>query len=285
MSDPTSTPAASHVSRETLEATPARVLPFLRAIGTRTAIRALMNARGYTPEDHKEGWRLLHAVSGYVEEAPPEGIDVKVRGAIVELDQWDEDGFRLVRAALGRRHPEQAAFVLDGIGPSVGPAAVTGVKTLLVRLDALEKSPERKATRKEDHAALDTLAKRGLDAKERARLAHLVRVAESVSDLPEDDGDRVKKDQAHVEALIALRVWFEEWSEIARVAVKRRDYLILMGLAKRKPSAKGKKGQKGAAKADATPTGSSDAEVKASDAPVKANGAATKASGADSSAG
>jgi len=252
---------AANVSRETLDQTPDRVLTLLRAIGTRPAIRGSMNARGYTPEDHKEGWSLLHAVSGYVEGAPPDAIDVKVRDAIIELDRWDEDGFRIVRAALSRRHPEQVAFVLDGIGPSVGPAAVVGVKKLLERLHALEKSPERKATRKEDHAALDTLAKRGLDAKERARLAHLVHVAESVGDgPPEDDSERAKKEQAQTDALMALRAWYDEWSEIARVAVKRRDHLILLGLAKRKPPAKGAKSGKAAAK-----TG---------EAPAKADGAA-----------
>lgn len=33
---------------------------------------------------------------------------------------------------------------------------------------------------------------------------------------------------------MALRAWHEDWSEMAKVAVKRRDYLIRMGLAKRK---------------------------------------------------
>jgi hypothetical protein len=34
--------------------------------------------------------------------------------------------------------------------------------------------------------------------------------------------------------LVALRAWYEEWSEIARVAVTRRDQLIRLGLASRK---------------------------------------------------
>lgn len=40
----------------------------------------------------------------------------------------------------------------------------------------------------------------------------------------------------HQEALVALRHWFEEWSEIARVALTRRNHLISVGLAKRKAS-------------------------------------------------
>lgn len=274
MTNPAHPLVAATVSRETLEQTPDRVLPFLRAIGTRPPIMALMNARGYTGEDHKEGWNLLHAVSGYIEGAAPETIDVKVRDAIAELDRWDEDGFRVVRASLGRRHPEQAAFVLEGIGPSVGPAAVTGVNTLLERLDALEKSPKRKDTRKRDHAALETLAKRGLDEKERARLAHLVRVAQSLSDVaPADDAGRAKRDQHHLEALIALRAWYEEWSELARVAVKRRDYLILMGLARRKSPTTSARIGKTAPK----PTGAAAAAPKTGGSGAKAAGAAAAA--------
>lgn len=37
-----------------------------------------------------------------------------------------------------------------------------------------------------------------------------------------------------METLVALREWFEEWSEIARACVSRRDYLIRMGLASRR---------------------------------------------------
>lgn len=43
------------------------------------------------------------------------------------------------------------------LAASTGPAAVLGVKTLLDRLDDRENGKERKATRKEDHAALETL--------------------------------------------------------------------------------------------------------------------------------
>lgn len=245
------------VSRETLEETPARVLPFLRAIGTARPIRALMAARGYTADDHKQGWTLLHAVSGFIEGAPLETVDVKVRDAIAAIDAWDEDGFRVVRAALGRQHPAQAGFVLDGIGASVGPAAVVGVKKLLERLDALENGADRKASRKEDHAALATLAQRGIDAKERARLAGLVKAAESISDAPaeEDAAARVERDGAYVAGLIALRAWYEDWSEMARVAVKRRDYLIRMGLAKRKAPKKAKEGAPAPADAGMMPAG------------------------------
>ena len=166
-------------------------------------------------------------------------MDVRVRDAINTLDAWDEDGFRIVRAAFTRLHPAQKELVLAGLGPSVGAAAVTGVKALLGRLDALEKSPERKATRKEDHAALATLATRGIDEKERARLAALVHVAESATEIDApDEAGKAAREEVYLKALGALRVWYVDWSEMARSVVKRRDYLIRLGLAKRKSAKK-----------------------------------------------
>ena len=209
------------VSRQTLEETPARVLSFLRAVGTTPAIRALMASRGYEASDHQEGWDLLHSVSGYTPETPPQGVDVKVRDAIVTLDNEDEDLFRILGPALRRLHPLQAKYVLDGLGPAVGPAAVSSVKLLLKRLDSLETSPERIATRPQDHAALATLAKRGIDAKERARLSALVEIAES--------GEH---DEPHLAGLGQLYAWYEDWSAVARSVVKRSDYQCRMGVAK-----------------------------------------------------
>lgn len=224
------------VTRETLDATPERVLTFLLALGTVLAIRRALERVGYTQKDHQQGWDLLHAASGY--SAPkPIGIEVdaRVRDAAVELDNWDEDGFRVVRASLSRLHPDQAAFVLEGLEASQGPAAVLGVKTLLDRLDTLEDGASRKATRKQDHAALETLATRGITRAERKRLRALVETAESSPDLGDDPvAAHTETDAKHLADLVALRVWFEDWSEMAKTAVKRRDYLIRMGFAKRK---------------------------------------------------
>jgi histidyl-tRNA synthetase len=158
-----------------------------------------------------------------------------------QVDAWDEDGFRIVRAGLTRLHPAQASFVLNSLGPSVGIGAVVGVKTLLDRLDALEKSPERKATRKEDHAALATLSARGITARERARLADLVQTAQSTTEIEApDEAGKAAREEAYVKALGALRVWYVDWSDMARSVIKRRDYLIRLGLAKRKSTKKPK---------------------------------------------
>ena len=222
------------VSQAVLDATPMRALVFLR--GSRfKPIRAVLQRAGYQPKDHGEGWSLLKRSCGFFEEAEAAMHD-ETADAIKELDAWDESGFRRARAALARLHPEQCAFVFrGGLKASQGLPAVMGVLTFLDRLDELEKSADRKATRKQDHAALETLAQRGFDDKERKRLRALVNVVQSSPDVAADES---AAEEARQEALGLLRAWFEDWSATARAVIVRRDHLIRLGLAQRKPNGK-----------------------------------------------
>jgi hypothetical protein len=220
------------VGNDTLEATPLRLMQLLRGIGTIKAVRAVLRARGYTAEEHARGWQLLHACSGFVE-GEDEG-NTAVAETIAAIDAWDEPTYAIAEAALRHRHPAQHAFVFGDLSASRGIAAVVGAHTFLTRLDALESSPERAATRAADHAALATLSARGINAAERARVWALVRAAESFTedDAVDDGHDLTAAEQTS--RLRAARAFFEEWSEITRTLVTRRDLLIRLGLAQRK---------------------------------------------------
>jgi hypothetical protein len=224
------------VSRQTLEQTPARALTFLRAVGTSVVLRAKLAEHGYSDAEHERGWVLMQEASGQFEgPAPAPSVDdAAVQKAIADLDAWDEDGLRIVNASLRARHPAQHAFVMRGLKASTGVQAVLGVGTLLDRLDALESAPERAGTREADHAALATLAARGVGQAERARLRAKVKLAQSFA------GTRGPAEQAVFErrvrrGLIEQRQWFEEWADVARSVIKRRDQLIRLGLASRRP--------------------------------------------------
>lgn len=222
------------VSEQTLKNTPERALAFLRGVGTNDTIRAILARVGYLPKEHAEGWKLLQACSGYDSTGGFEPANEKVSNAINQLDAWDERGFRVINASLARHFPEQAAFVMQGLAPAQGAAAVIGVSTLLARLDQLEHAAERKATRKQDAEALDLLATRGITAAKRKELAELVKVAQSAQPISIDP--KVAEDRQHrqLEALAELRKWFTEWAEVARAEISRRDYLITLGLAQRR---------------------------------------------------
>jgi hypothetical protein len=225
------------VSRQTLEQTPGRVHQFLRGVGTSGAIRAKLAPRGYSKRVHAQGWRLLQNTSGFFEDGAPGGDadDASVRKAIDEIDAWDEAGFRIINASTRVRHPPQHAFLTQGLRASSGAEAVTGVATLLDRLDALEGAPEREGSREADRAALATLADRGIDAAERARLRALISRAQAFAERLDGPSEQAKAEERMREALVGLRLWYEEWAEIARVTCKRRDELIRLGLASRRP--------------------------------------------------
>jgi hypothetical protein len=220
------------VSTRTLDTYPARALNLLKTIASDMAISTAMSSRGYTEADQNEGWSLLHAATLYGHFAGQAITEAAGRKAIEEIDAADEAVFRVISATLGRRFPEQGELVLAGIGAVRGAGAVLHMGILLDRLDQLESGQGRDAaTRARDQAALTVLASRRITPDERARLRKLVETAKRVAPTLASPSAREEQERKRIAGLVALRDWFLEWSEIARVVVKRRDVLIRMGLA------------------------------------------------------
>jgi hypothetical protein len=158
------------------------------------------------------------------------------RNATAELDEWDEVNFARYSATLRRHHPDAASYVFHNLAASTGSAAVHGVATFLARIEALEKGTDkaRESTKKDDKKAVELLVNRGLTKKERARLESLVHVALGpTAPLPNTTEVETRR-AARRTALAALKAWFDEWSAAARAVVKKRGYLIRLGLAARK---------------------------------------------------
>lgn len=227
------------VSDVTLELTPPRLLKFLRAVGTRPAIYAALSAVGYSGAEHRQGWKLLHAASGFQEPgaAPGTPVDPKVSKAIAELDAQDERIHTRIEASLKHRHPTVLAALHKAIAPGKGPAAVLYFRALLDRLDALSKARGEGAG--EAQAALKLLHDRGITEAWRKETRDRLALAEA---LPASSPDGVTEGDADAlrAALLQARAWYEEWSTIAKTEVNRKDYLILLGLAQRKTRANGK---------------------------------------------
>lgn len=229
------------VTDATLELTPPRILKFLRGVGTRPAIRYLLASVGYDDAEHAQGWERLHAVSGYT--AKPEltsPLDPNVSGAISLLDAEDERLETRIDASLRHRYPAVRALLLDGIKSGQGAASVIFVRELLKRLNTLEATKGAGAA--DAKAALGILAARGITPQKRAELASLVTTAESLTQLVAPTTTEGESADTRAK-LLAARAWFEEWSEIAKSELKRKDYLIVLGLAQRKsPKKPGDKG-------------------------------------------
>jgi hypothetical protein len=234
-------------SDEVLEQTPPRASKMLNAIGAVPEIRTLMANAGMTDEEIEEGGRLLLACWGQLPSAKRDQDTEEARAqrtATAELDQWDEPNFTRHGATLRRHFPSAGAYVFHELAASEGADAVAGVATFLRRVDALENGtdPARKDTRKEDKKAVLLLDKRGLTKEERERLGGLVQLAlkPTATLEPAPEADKQRR-EARVKALVALKDWYEEWAAAGRVVVKKRVYLIRMGLANRKKPKKPEK--------------------------------------------
>ena len=228
-SPPTAAPIVTTVSvaEETLEATPARVLTFLRAVGTSDPIRFALSGVGYDDAEHARGWSLLHSAAGFTPPATAApSPDGEVVAAIAALDASDERLHRIVDASLRHHYPALRDQLIADLKPGRGGESVLYVGTLLARLAKLS-GPDGKA-------ALERLARRSLTPTYRADLAALVKTAERFT----TPTAAPATDSSQHDALRALRAWFEEWSELARGEVSRKDYLLRLGLARRKRSAR-----------------------------------------------
>ena len=118
-------------SLKVLEGTPARVLTFLKGVNFHP-IRASMQRAGYSSHDHDEGWKLMMRACGSTNNNA--GQSDEVTAAVGQIDAWDESGYRRVRAALTRLHPEQCEFVFaGGLVAGAGMEAVVGLTMFLDR--------------------------------------------------------------------------------------------------------------------------------------------------------
>jgi hypothetical protein len=212
----------NEISRETLMDTPNRAFTLMYGIGRAPTVRTAMAQRGFSDEEANRGYELLATVTRGL---PTLTTDLEVAAATTELDNTDEDLIGMVGAAF-TRFPDAHESVLTGIAPIAGPKSVQNVATILERLDDLEKTDDGRE-------ALARLAQVGVDAKRRRELAALVNTARA-KDKMKIDAAALKAEEKYEEALLDLRDWYVEWASIARIAVKRRDYLILLGLAERR---------------------------------------------------
>jgi hypothetical protein len=157
--------------------------------------------------------------------------------ALTQLDRFDEPAFKRATAALGRLHPDQLTYMFgDGLAPKTGPESVGSVQTFLDRYAALRDGtdPSRADKRDADRVAAKTLEERNIVTpaieqdlraqieivKKPAPLPTLVQVS-----APEE---------ALQQAATAFETWLKDWRSTAQVGIHRRDYRIMLGVARRR---------------------------------------------------
>ena len=220
------------ISRTTAEHALVRSLQFLRTVGTDSTVLAAMQKTGFRDADLKQGWALVLAACSTATRFDTTPVSPVV-DATKKITEWQSIMFVRTRAALHRLHPEQETFVFDNLVAGEGVSAVVAVAIFLDRCTALESSPERKATRKADHAALATLEIRGVTADGRKQIGQMVHFVEN-SSAPVPEERDVTVSSARMQALIALHAWIQDWTDCARTVITRRDHLLRLGIGKRR---------------------------------------------------
>ncbi len=208
--------------RQVLAELPERVVKFLRTSGAHAGVRAALASGGYSAADHQKGWELLGQACAYSEDGPRLAEDVAAHAAQGECVDWVSTHFPRLRAALEHLHPEALAL-FSGIEVPEARGAAVALGTLLRRLDLLESEAAS--------SVLETLTQRGLDPMERLRLGKLVDAAQRA---PTVEGPPTPSLQASRDAeLLALYRWYADWSTTALAVIRRKDYLIALGLVRR----------------------------------------------------
>jgi len=193
----------------------------LFAVGRTPTVLNVLRKHGYTKQVHRRGHTLVEAAS--VRELDESAIDQEVDDALRTLDEWDDLNVGKIHAAL-TLFPDFRDEILEGVALGDSRAAVSNVEKILARIAEAEAASDR------GKAVAARLAEIRVDASERRRLAGLVRIARGSKIF---DRDVVEDDPAE-RALLELRDWYYEWSELARQLVTRREHLIRLGLAERR---------------------------------------------------
>ena len=185
---------------------------------------------GYTPQEHREGWRLFKVASG--EERPWEhlAIETSTAGAaegaerlrlLQEIDHFENTWFPRARAIIrrvvhrDRRDGFEGTFFNNLAQQPLGPGVIGSVGTFLSRVDALAQSggEDGKKVRK-------TLAERGLTDEKIKQIRSLLGKLQGSGGAPVPAkvpiADIVKAQQEQRGALEGLRDWFNDWGTTFR---------------------------------------------------------------------
>ncbi|KYF62778.1 hypothetical protein BE11_10420 [Sorangium cellulosum] len=184
---------------------------------------------GYTPAEHREGWRLLRLASG--EQRPLEHLFVEASGGgavegaerlrlLQEVDAFEGTWFPRARAIIRRVVPRErrdgfeAAFFKNLEQQPPGPAAIMAVATFLRRVEGLARNSDEDARKVQR-----TLAARGLTEARMQQARELLGKLEAGAPappprIPAAELERAWKEQR--EALEGLRGWFNDWATTLR---------------------------------------------------------------------
>jgi hypothetical protein len=209
---------------------------FFRTVSRNPVVRGSLLPRGLTDEELAKGWQYygeLHGFGGKAEDRPATKVTAAAQ-AINEVDSWDAPTYSAAHAVLDARYPLVARYLFENLEAAVGIDAVVGVERFLDRLAVLRAGNAPAIEPAEQQAAVALLGTRKIINETReAELRRLIATArlgarpEEVIEAPDLDPRRQSVAESYIN-------WLNEWREVARLAIHRRDYRIALGLAQRR---------------------------------------------------
>lgn len=220
-----------NVNPSTLERAPERAQRFLRGVVRNPAIYQAMLPMGYNAQHHQRGVVLLTEIIG-LQKVKPSSPEANKRGLELLGRASALDGPLMTRidGALRYSHPAQRDRLLEGLSDATDFVAAANLRVLFTRYSALATSADP-----QDQAATRALDERGIDAAWMGKIQELLQALDTFQIEPFEPSTQEERQAA----LLALHAWWSEWSNNARRAITRRDWLITLGLAYRRTTPQG----------------------------------------------
>lgn len=233
----TSDDSTPRPDRATLDRAARRALTFLLAVGRDPVARGLLETRGYSANEHAEGWRLLRAVDPTARAGGHRDEDeAAARLAVARVDAWGHQNLPILDLALRRREPAAHRFVFaDDLAAADGAASTRSVAVFLERVDALVGvasrgvDPAVAVTPRQARVALAILTSRGAGDDVRETVHRWLDFARKHAAPAAEAGDPDA-------ALQVLHEWLSEWRLVARKVVTRKAHLVALGLVGKGPA-------------------------------------------------
>lgn len=207
-----------------------RVVDFLMGLSNWQVQRALA-PHGFSQKVLDEGWARLQRLTSDRLQLSSTLVDPRLLGA---LDAWENRWYPIIEVVLRTNFPDVHAKVFQNLSQTEGSEVLLSVRTLLDRLETIEKPADEGGLGKKGRDARKLLEERGAGERTFSEARELIAQIGSIAEPPPGSIDA----EAAKAAEEGLWSWYLEWSGIARVAIRDRRMLRALGFLRtvRKPS-------------------------------------------------
>jgi hypothetical protein len=216
-----------------------RAVSLFKTVAENPAVRGELFARGLTDAEIERGWSLYAALLGFRNGRAAYAVSATYSGAteaaqaLDAIEAWNAPAFSAARAVLGHRYPNVEKFLFYDLEAASGRASLDAVEQFLERAAMLRAGKALGFSPEDGRGALELLgARKILDEAQESELRRLIALARDAAPVSELRAREGVARQRERQALEFTR-WLHEWRAVARVAIKRRDHLIALGLVER----------------------------------------------------